>query len=217
MTYDLVVARHGEDVSWLKEAPREYCVKIYNSLNDDNKCLWGENISSPDAGNECGAYIYHILQNYYKLADFTVFSQGAPHDHMAEVSPIVLPNYLRKFLELKELPAYWPFSRICPELQSWDSRLARRAYQMKKNPKYLTTEKPLQNFKYYFLPDTPMKHWYCCSGSIFGVTRDAILRHTKEWWQELFSYVGHAPTTYEACILERVWVPIFVENNQEPD
>ena len=81
MTFDLVLAKMHEDISWTKDCrvPIEYRVLIYDASGKPTP-----HIPIPDGGVESGAYCQHVLRNYDKLADITVFSQANPFDHCIE-------------------------------------------------------------------------------------------------------------------------------------
>lgn len=68
---EIVVSRFNEDISWT--TPYKSIVTIYNKGND-----YIENaINLPNVGRESHTYLSHIIQNYDKLAEKTVFFQGA--------------------------------------------------------------------------------------------------------------------------------------------
>lgn len=75
---ELVLARHTEDVSWVKEVLRaELTATIYNKSGHEEH---GQ-ISLENKGREGWTYLHHILENYGAFEDWTVFSQANPFDH----------------------------------------------------------------------------------------------------------------------------------------
>jgi len=66
---DLVVAKYKEDVSWLSRINANYIVYDKSS---------GQ---LPNIGREAHTYVYHIVNNYDSLSEWTAFVQGKPFDH----------------------------------------------------------------------------------------------------------------------------------------
>ena len=78
LSRELVISRYNEDLNWTKYIDCFNTIKIYNKGNDiEYPYLQLENIN-----REAHTWFYHIVTNYYNLADITVFSQGNPFDHM---------------------------------------------------------------------------------------------------------------------------------------
>lgn len=69
--YELVVARYNENIDWTK--PYNDILTVYNKgvpLGMENE------IPLPNVGREGHTYLYHIVTNYDKLSQMTVFHQG---------------------------------------------------------------------------------------------------------------------------------------------
>jgi hypothetical protein len=77
---ELVIARHREDLRWLKRVPRSMRATVYNKGEDGQQ---GEPL--PNIGREAHTYLHHIVRHYDDLADVTVFCQGKPFDHVPDL------------------------------------------------------------------------------------------------------------------------------------
>jgi hypothetical protein len=75
---DIVVAKYNEDVSWIDKL-NKHNVLVYNKDSKDNR--WKLNLLN--YGKDAETHLYHIVNNYNNLADYTVFLQGNPFDHWA--------------------------------------------------------------------------------------------------------------------------------------
>ena len=81
-TTRLICARYNENINWLLPL-NDDLITIYNKGPDDlhlfpkDKIIKLENL-----GREGATYLYHIIQNYDNLDDYTVFIQGNPVDHV---------------------------------------------------------------------------------------------------------------------------------------
>lgn len=113
MKTEIVIARYNEDLSWLVDIPKSIKITIYNKGNDDIdkmnsiKNLKFTVIKLPNIGRESHTYLYHIINNYDKLAHRTIFCQGDSIFH----SPgfINLLKNVKLFQPVQPLSAYyWP-------------------------------------------------------------------------------------------------------------
>ncbi len=80
----IVVARYNESLSWMLEYPFnqfEYIVYNKNPDNDDfEKKYVIETEQIKNQGKCDHTYLYHIVHNYYNLADITIFLPGCIDD-----------------------------------------------------------------------------------------------------------------------------------------
>lgn len=73
---NFIVAKYNENIEWTKKLNHK--VTIYDK--SDNP-LEGS-IKLKNVGREGETFLYHIVNNYYKLDDVTVFLQGNPFEHL---------------------------------------------------------------------------------------------------------------------------------------
>lgn len=72
----LVVSRYKENVDWINKINKENAkIIVYNKYEGSNRL--------PNIGRESHTYLHHIINNYYNLPDFLIFSQGNPFAHGA--------------------------------------------------------------------------------------------------------------------------------------
>jgi hypothetical protein len=83
MRFEMVIARYQEDISW-SDRYKE-CRKIYNKGDEIEE----QSVALPDIGREAYTYIYHVVNNYNDLADYTAFVQGHPFDHVPYFHQII--------------------------------------------------------------------------------------------------------------------------------
>lgn len=74
---ELVVARYKENIAWLDGLP--WKTTVYSKSSEMENPSW---IPRPNIGREAETWLYHIVENYDRLASLTVFLQGNPFDHM---------------------------------------------------------------------------------------------------------------------------------------
>lgn len=78
MSVKIVVARYNEDISWTTQIV--YPVIIYNK--GAQRIDASNVIPLINKGREGETFLRHIVENYNKLDDVTVFLQGDPFDHL---------------------------------------------------------------------------------------------------------------------------------------
>jgi hypothetical protein len=104
MKTEIVIARYNEDLSWIKKLPKSIKITIYNKGNDDIEHSF---IKLPNIGRESHTYLYHIINNYDKLADQTIFCQGDSIFHSPGFLNLIKNRKL--FEPVQPLSAfYWP-------------------------------------------------------------------------------------------------------------
>ena len=106
---EIVVARYNEELDWLKKIPKTFKITIYNKGLDNIKNVpsTATIIKLPNIGRESHTYLYHIIENYDKLADKTVFCQGDSIFHSPDF--LKLLENTKYFEPIQPLSAYyWP-------------------------------------------------------------------------------------------------------------
>lgn len=83
MTVNIIIARYQEDISWSDQYSDHRTV--YNK-GDSLDCKY---IPLSLIGREAYTYMYHVVNNYNNLSDYTVFAQGHPFDHSPNFHEVV--------------------------------------------------------------------------------------------------------------------------------
>ena len=77
---EIVVAHYKENINWVYPYTKNYRVHIYDKGSNNLREIcesWDVKITSlPNVGRESQTYLYHIVNNWDNLADWTVFFQG---------------------------------------------------------------------------------------------------------------------------------------------
>ena len=78
---EIVVAHYREDLQWLM--PSAELVTVYSKGGpDEAHAAFARQITLPNIGRESHTYLYHIVNNYDRLADVTLFTQGDVVEHV---------------------------------------------------------------------------------------------------------------------------------------
>ena len=95
-SYKVVVAKYKENIDWID------CLDKTNVIIYDKSDTPIENsIPLKNIGREGETFLYHILQNYDNLPDYTLFVQGHPFDHMCNINPQNFQSELDRLLNEK--------------------------------------------------------------------------------------------------------------------
>lgn len=191
---ELVVARHTEDLAWLRRVPRAFTTTVYNK---------GSNLTDttqlPNIGREAHTYLHHLTERHDTLADITIFVQGHPFDHAPDLH--------------KTLRALAHGSLLIPDFH-WlgfladtdDSRGRRLFVPWSKNPD--RAELPLDEFHQQIFGTPGPDTYRFFVGAQFIVTRATARRRDRAFYQrarDLASTMPLAPHCFERC-----WDRIFM-------
>jgi thiol-disulfide isomerase/thioredoxin len=105
MKTEIVIARYNENLDWLKKIKKSKNLKItvYNKGPDDIDVPF---IKLPNIGRESHTYLYHIINNYTKLADQTIFCQGDSIFHSPDFLDLI-NKHRKKFEPVQPLTAWY--------------------------------------------------------------------------------------------------------------
>lgn len=185
---ELVVARHTEDLAWLRRVPGEFRVTVYNKGDDIPNAN-----PLPNIGREAHTYLHHLTGRYETLADVTVFVQGHPFDHAPD-----LHARLRALAEGRESVADFHWLGFLADTD--DARGRRLFVPWSKNPD--RTELPLDDFHQQLFGQPGPELYRFFVGAQFAVTREAARRRTADFYRRagvMASDFPLAPHCFERC------------------
>ena len=201
---ELVVARHEEDLRWLRRAPQSIRISVYNKGKSPalphgltgTERLRVQELSN--VGREAHTYLTHLFECYEELAPVTVFCQGHPFDHA--------PDFhirLRALAEGRDIPKPFLWYGF---LDDTDDPSGKRLFvPWSKNPerRELSTGKLFKEL----LGENSPAWFHFRGGAQFCVTREAVIQRPREF------YARALKSTLEirnaAHSLERFWDRFF--------
>ena len=211
MKIDIVISRYNEKIDWISDLnPEKFNIFIYDK---GEKHPEFESIQLSNFGREGETYLYHIINNYHNLGEYTIFLQGNPLEHLAKLikhgfeditSYCDYRNYdyakcskaLASFLnDLDPDYDFYEIGDIHSDLGYLDER------------NKLINELNLNKTVTYFTP-----------GAQFIVNKKIIKDKPLEFWKKIHGWF--LPNNGEFCditfayIMERLWVTIFKTKNK---
>lgn len=203
---ELVIARHEEELRWLRRIPKEILVTVYNKGGDLAPELLsllsaGRHIvfrKLPNEGREAHSYLTHLSEHYEDLKEITVFCQGHPFDHAPDFHDRL--GALVSGLDKVERFRWYGF------LEETDDPQGKRLFvRWSKNPERLELE---TGRLYRELFGETYPDWFQFRGGAqFAVNRQAVQERAQSFYLkalELSLSVPRAAHSYE-----RIWDRLF--------
>ena len=190
---DLVVSRFNEDISWLSQI-KGFNTFIYNKGNQLER-----SISLPNIGREAHTYLYHIINNYDNLSDWTFFTQGHPFDHVKSYLTILNEFTGEEFNSTLKVNEGVHFLS--------DGVFNRTLFSKPNGNPHHTNTLNLDDIWLNLFQDNPIELYPFTAGAIFIVNRNSIKLRSKKFYErclELSINRDHSPWEFE-----RIFPSIF--------
>ena len=193
LSCELVVARHREDLQWLRRIPSNCRATVYDKGGGHPG-----GIPLPNLGREAHSYLHHLVERYDELADVTVFSQGKPFDHAPDFHRLLRGVAAAGVGE--ENGFRWLGFMI--DREDRDGSLFRN---WGRNPDRRPL--PLEAFWTRLRGEPPPDEQLFYPGAQFAVTRDRIRTQPRSFYEHARELAGGLPDA--AHCFERCWDRIF--------
>lgn len=235
----IVLARYNEDITWADKFGHKCLVYNKGLELKTNFSSVIQRSNNPNFGREGETYLYHIINNYDSLDEYTVFSQGDPFKHSPKFIEIL--EYLdntNTWKNYQPLSVMWlpgsqrppvtfiEYDRSCyvnneypVSMEILDDDMEQVCYpdygimpileKFKYIHKLKITDKILPFITRELKLEDKVKTNFIKFnfGAIFGVHKNNILQHHKDFYRNLYEFVLKDRT--HVYILERLWYTIF--------
>lgn len=211
--FELVIARHEEDLRWLRRVPKEIRLTVYNKgkeLDPDLMSLLSEGRriefhSLENVGREAHTYLTHLCSRYDDLSPATVFCQGHPFDHAPD-----LHDRLRALVTGEETVDRFRWYGFLDETD--DPSGHRLFVPWSKNPERIELETG-RLYRELFGEESP-EWFHFRGGAQFAVTRESIRSRPREFYERALSLC--LSISLAAHSYERIWDRVFGLNVINP-
>ena len=203
MDNQIVISRYNEDINWL------YSFKdislIYNKGSNNINLNLFNVVQLKNVGRESHTYLYHIVNNYEKLAKNTIFFQGNINDHkVLNISDYINNNSITAHFE------NIPFDKLKNKIEhkgKWEKEYNNglmlkeilTPYEWLKNVIGIVFEENIDIIKVVW-------------GANFAVSRDLIRSKPKSFYQNILRYIEHHVNPELGHYIERSWYIFFNYN-----
>ena len=208
---ELVVARHEEDLRWLRRVPASFRISVYNkgvtqALPESLLGRRGMSVESlPNTGREAHTYLSHLIARFDSLAAVTVFCQGHPFDHAPE-----LHGRLKALAERMETPRPFLWYGF---LEDTDDPQGRRLFvPWSKNPERV--ELSTGGLYELILGESSPDLFYFRGGAQFAVSREGVRSRSLEFYERALEACLSDPLAPHS--LERFWDRFFGDPVVDP-
>ncbi len=203
-SFELVVARHEEDLRWLKRVPASFRISVYNkgATQALPESLIGRAgisvISLPNIGREAHTYLTHLITRFDSLAAVTVFCQGHPFDHAPDLHGRL--NALAEKVETPDPFLWYGF------LEDTDDPQGRRLFvPWSKNPERVELSTGGLYERLFGSPSPDLFHFR--GGAQFTVSREGARSRSLEFYEMALEASLSDPLIPHS--LERFWDRFF--------
>jgi hypothetical protein len=184
---EVVVSRYKEDIAWTSDIRKDAKITVYNKFFQESNPL-------SNVGREPHTYLYHIINNYDNLEDYTAFLQGHPFDH----DPDILSKINNFNITISDnIMFFGPMGMERMNACVCDQR----------HPHGL----PI----YYFfdllfgLKAGKYDHFNFFAGAQFVVHKNTIQNRPKKFYEFLMKFLSYDVHPIEGYIIERLWLYIM--------
>jgi hypothetical protein len=186
---ELVVARYKENIDWISNVDKDIKITIYNKYEGDNLL--------PNVGRESHTHLFHMTNNYENLADFTLFVQGNPLEHCSKFFEILS--------DIKSNSKKYEYVGISDGLITCDGN---------GRPHCGKEHLPLAKLYEFLFKKTSPDVFICNSAGQFGVSKNIILKNSKDFYKKALTTVSYSSNPIEGFCFERMWASLFGFSNQ---
>lgn len=187
---ELVVSRFNEDISWINGLTCK--ITIYNK---GEPCGFNT-IKLENVGREATTMLYHVINNYDKLPEYTAFVQGNPFEHAKNTKQIIaeFPNNIKKLYKFSD-GCYAIADKILNETQDTIAKF--NVFP--------------QDFYKTFFSEPNVKFVYA-SGAQYIVHRENIVNKSINFYKNILS--SYDWKKHEPWSIERNWPMIFDKDDK---
>jgi len=194
---ELVVCRCGENLAWLRNIPREVPVTVYDKTSPPAE-RWPGSFPLANVGREAHAWLHHLTERYDSLAEWTLFAQGHPFDHVPDMHAV-----LRQIARGETPPGDFQWLGFLWETD--DARGRPTFVNWSKNPD--RRELDLEGFFQRLWQESPPEHLRYVGGGQFLVSRQAVHRRSLSFFQKARAIAADFPDAAHG--FERTWDRVF--------
>ena len=214
-TVEIVVARYNENLEWLKHHPfSEYNVIIYNKgTNNDfykpKKLKYIENLEN--VGKCDHTYLYHVIKNYNKLSDITIFLPGSCNMKWKQKKAKKMISQINKNNQAVILYNE-NMENVLDKIYNFYLDFNENAFEVNRignsNSDFEPSKiRPFGKCYNYHFSDINLK--YVTYGGIFSISKNDIQNNSQYFYQDFLNEISNSANPEVGHYIERSWYSIF--------
>lgn len=203
----LVLAQYNEDVAWAAAWAAELDVFVYSKGGMPPPAFEKHHIPLPNVGREAHTYLTHIIDNYDRLHEVTIFLQGRIDDVEAYRA-----HQMRKYIEPARQFGFSASHLRVVQPPHWNDikflEMPKYAPKIRSGALRRSINGSLLEYAHRYFGKMPLLavSSYC---GCFAASRAAIQQRPKEFYETLRATVDSHADPEEAHFLERLWAHMF--------
>jgi hypothetical protein len=200
MDNQIIISRYNEDISWI-HSYRDISLIYNKGINNIDSNIFNV-VQLKNVGRESHTYLYHIVNNYEKLAENTIFFQGNISDHKI----LNMTDYLNnnKITAHFENISFYNLKNKIEHKGKWQKEYnngvmlkeSLTPYDWLKNVIGIVFEENIDIIKVIW-------------GANFAVSKDLIKSKPKSFYQNILRYIEHHVNPELGHYIERSWYIFF--------
>ena len=192
---ELVVARYGESLAWLRRVPPTVRRTLLDKHPD---APWQGATRLPNVGREAHSYLHFITARYDSLAPWTVFCQGHPFDHAFDFHAT-----LRRLAGAPETAGAFEWLGHIIDTDDWDGARLFVGWSKNEDGRALN----LRGFHRALFGSDGPGHYTFRLGAQFVVSRETLRARPLKFWERALEVSREFPDA--AHCFERSWDKMF--------
>lgn len=215
---DIIISRYNENLEWLSEINEEkFNIIVYNKgVNENFIKLTNMTIINLDNVGRCDhTYLYHIINNYSKLSNITIFLPGSGNIDVKMSKIKNLLHLIKKYNRAIFLPN-GHFNNVKEDLYNFtldhwvSSDISNKSLNPESNLE-LSKIRPFGKWFEYYFNDIQIHH--VTYQGIFSVDKKDVLQHSKEYYEHLIKQLSNTSNPEVGHYFERAWCAVFYPMN----
>ena len=200
--YQVILAHYNEDLRWIV-GHSDHCHIYHKGKSVIPNFTFRKWEILPNVGRESHTYLHHIITNYNRLPNVTIFLQAGANEHRAH-------TYLDPLLYYTEAIQNGFSAKKCYRFRNWNRIKYNKQWMSFPNkgpgsPLFRRSNFTLGGFwKDAFGTDHPEEILSCPNGN-FAVTRAIIHKRPIEYYKKLITYLDDSSDPEEGHYFERFW------------
>jgi hypothetical protein len=219
-SYEVVISRYNENLNWIRDKPlSEMSIICYNKgtqqLEDVCEAPTCSIYSLKNVGRESHTYLYHIINNYDKLAPVTIFLPGSAMDeHKRGITLGVIKKVMKTGTTvLRGDYGTFPDDIYDFKIDEWKSTNSDNKTHNGEKGLLLSPIRPYGKWYESKFGKTKVKVF--CYYSIFAVAREHIIQKPKSFYENLLKELDTSSNPEVGHYMERAWGAVFYPYPEE--
>jgi len=218
----IVISRYNENLDWIHESPfNKHPIIIYNKGNDDIDLKQNSSnthiIKLPNVGRESHTFLYHIIENYDKLSEITIFLVGSlklPNKYDRSIKMIETVEKTNNTYLSCDMDYSFSDNEKEFKIDKYTSGDEKNKILNPNDNLILSNIRPFGIWFESIFKNNEKNDCFAYS-SIFSISKENILQKPKSYYENLIKEVNTGEPLETGHYMERSWYAVFYPYNND--